>query len=501
MPGGDQARYFQMKLGESKMKSYKFANFREASMFWRDWVEPTIRILSGDTYEVVARPNGGREYAQRYAGRSWFIQQHNRHQLHPAVVKMLELYKPADWQRVILEWPHKALTDPNRLAYTRDEKSAMYEGDSDKKALVTSIGKYLTRHWPDVPSDLIRDMVAQFTYGGTISITDEMDSMIAAVNGGPRSCMSNSFNIECDDRVDRHPYAVYDPSLGWSMAIRAEGDAVLGRCLIWTDPDDEDTKGYVRSYKREREERSASGADEAIESYLNGQGYTKWRAWRHGTPLMKYTLKRGGYLMPYIDGQTQRVDDAGDGFEINDNGDYDASCTSGAINSHDHTCEDCGAGFNDGDGYWTGIHEDHHVCQDCRDDNYTYAYSRRGNEYYIHSDDVINVDGEYYHVDWLSDNNIVELANGDYEHQDNAVYIESEDAYYHVDDDDICHTEDSHEYELKENCWMCEESGNWYTEDTDYVEVDGCTYHPDHAPEPDDEEDETASTTDTTPTF
>jgi hypothetical protein len=487
-----------MKLGESKMKSYKFATRTEANEFYRDWLAPVIRILSGDTYQYQQLPNGGFDYVQSYAGREWFKQQHRRHTLHPAVSKMFDLYKPADWQRVILEWPHKALTDPNRLAYTRDEKSAMYDGDSDRKALVTTIGKYLTRHWPDVPSDLIRDIVAQFTYGGAITITTDMDSMIAVVNGGPRSCMSNSFHIECDDRVDRHPYAVYDPSLGWSMAIRAEGDEVLGRCLIWTDPDDPAEKGYVRSYKRERDERSASGADEAIESYLNSHGYTKWRAWRHGTPLMKYSTRQGGYLMPYIDGQTQRVEDNGETFRIDDSGDYDASNTSGTINAYDCTCDDCGAGFNDGDGYWTGIHEDNHVCQDCRDDHYTYAYSRRGNEYYIHSDDVIEVGGEYYHVDYLSDNNIVELHDGDYADLDNAVYIESEDAYYLHDDDDICYAEDTSRYELRENCWCCTESGNYYTDDEDNVEVDGELYHPDHAPEPEtDDEDEAETETET----
>jgi len=474
------------------MKSYKFSGIREAQYFWRDWIEPTIRILTGDTYKHHQLPDGRWDYVQSYAGREWFIQQHRRHNLHPAVVKMFDLYKPADWQRVILEWPHKSLTDPNRLAYTRDERSAMHNGDSDIKAVVTTIGKYLTRHWPDVPSDLIRDIVAQFTYGGSITITNDMARMISVVRGGPRSCMSSSFDIECERGVDRHPYAVYDPSLGWSMAVRCEGDEVLGRCLIWTDPDDENTKGYVRSYKRERNEHSHSGADEAIEMHLNNNGYTKWRAWHYGTKLMKYETRRGGYLMPYLDGGTQRVSDAGDGFEINDSGEYDASNTGGTINQYEYTCEDCGAGFNDGDGYWTGIHEEHHVCDSCRDDNYTYAYSRRGNQYYINSDDTIEVDGEYYHTDYLSDNGIVELHDGEYTHQDNAIYIESEDAYYHVDDDDVCYDEEEGQHDLKSNCWKCTESGNWYNDGVDYVEVDGDKYHPDHAPETDDEEDETA---------
>ena len=484
------------------MKSYKFATRTEAYEFWRDWVDATIRILNGDVYENVTLPNGRRDYVQRYAGRSWFKQQFNRHRLHPAVGKMFELYKPADWQRVVLEWPHKSITDPNRLAYTRDERSAMHNGDSDIKAVVTTIGKYLTRHWPDVPSDLIRDIVAEHTYGGKIEITTDLKRMISVVSRGPRSCMSSSFDIECERGVERHPYAVYDPSLGWSMAVRSEGDEVLGRCLIWTDPDDADRKGYVRSYKRERSEHAHSGADEAIEAHLNGQGYTKWRAWREGTPLMKYVTRRGGYLMPYIDGGTQRVHDNGDSFEICEDGDYDASNTGGTINQYEHTCEDCGAGFNDGDGYWTGIYEDHHVCDSCREDNYTYAYSRRGNEYYIHNEHVIEVDGEYYDSRYLSDNSIVCLHNGDYTHSDNAVYVDSVSDYYEQDDTDICYAENTNQYELVEDCWQCTESGNWYTDDEDYVEVDGDKYHPDHAPEPeDDEEDETASTTDTTPTF
>lgn len=488
LPGGDQARYFlKLKLGESKMQSYKFANRNEANEFYHDWIAPVIRILTGDTYSYQRGADNQYGYVQTYAGREWFKQQHNRHTLHPAVSAMFDLYRPASWQRVILEWPHKPMTDPNRLAYTRDEKSAMHNGDSDIKAVVTTIGKYLTRHWPDVPSDIIRDLVAQYTYGGSITITKDLDRMVEVVRGGPRSCMSSRFDITCDDGKTRHPYAVYDPSLGWSMAVRAEGNEVLGRCLIWTDPDDPETKGYVRSYKRERNEASHSGADEAIESYLNGQGYTKWRAWRHGTPLMKYET-RGGYLMPYIDGCTQRIDDDGEYFEINDSGNIEASNTGGTVSAYEHTCENCGAGFDDGDGYWVGIHEDTHVCSDCCDNEYTYAYSRRGDQYYIPNDRVTYIGDEYYDDDYLDDNDIVELHDGEYEHRDNAVYIESTNEYYRSDDDDICYAEDTGRYELTEDCWKCAESGNYYTDDTDSVEVDGELYHPDHAPEPETEE-------------
>ena len=45
------------------------------------------------------------------------------------------------------------------------------------------------------------------------------------------------------------------------------------------------------------------------------------------------------------------------------------------------------------------------------------------------------------------------------------------------------HAEDTGRHELKEDCWQCTETGNWYTDNEDYVEIDGDKYHPDDAPE------------------
>lgn len=462
----------------------------EAHQFMDHVFSRAARIVSDGVHERVSPGN----WVPVLEGRTWFNQQYRRHHLHQAVYDMMteHMYRPHDWQQLLLEWPHKSITDPNRLAYTRDEKSAMHGGDSDIKAVITTIGKYLTRHFPDAPSNLIRDIAAKYTYGGSTIITKNMAEMVRAVNKGPRSCMSSNFDILCDDNRERHPYEVYDPSLGWGMAVRSEGDEVLGRCLVH---ESDEGKGFVRSYKRERDERSHSGADESIEAYLQSLGYAKWRGWPDHTRIMRYPLRRGnGFLMPYIDGGNQHVDEDDDVFRISDYSGWEACSTNGTINNHEHTCESCGAGFDDDEGGWTGIYEDHHVCQNCLESEYTYAYSRRGNEYYIHNDDVVEIGGDYYDINYLSDNSIVELHDGEYEHLDNAVYVESEDAYYHVDDDDICYAEDTGRYELREDCWRCEESNNWYTDDEEYVEIDGDKYHPDHAPEQDEEDEAEAET-------
>ena len=448
------------------------------------------RVVEGDCYEY--RNTHG--YVRTYEGRKWFIQTRRRHALHPAVYDMMGVYRPDDWQQLLLEWPHRSVTDTNRLAYNRDEKSAMHNDDCDIKAVITTIGKYLRRHFSHAPDDMIRDIAAQYTYGGGIELVTDLDAMIKAVINGPSSCMSKSFDILCDDNIERHPYAVYDPSLGWGMVIRSDPhDGVLGRCLVWHDKDN-DEKMFVRSYKRERGEHSHSGADEAIETWLKQNGYDKRRCWPDGTPIMEYRLRRDdGWLMPYIDGGTQNVS-SGRHFCIDCDGDIDANNTDGRAHEKGDTCTNCGARYDREDvGGYVGAYEDEHVCQSCIDDDYTYVYGRRGNQYYVPNGDAIEVDGEYYHDSYLSDNNIVELHDGEYAHIDNAVYIQSEDAYYHVDDDDICYAEDTREYDIKDNCWQCTESGNWYTDDEDYVEIDGDKYHPDNAPETEDQDESGAA--------
>lgn len=471
---------------------------REAHHFMDYLFMPAARIVSDGAHRRISPGN----YETVVIGREWFNQQRNRHHLHPAVHDMMtnHMYRAQDWHQLLLEWPHKSITDPNRLAYTRDERSAMHNGDSDAKAVVTTIGKYLTRHFPDAPSNLIRDIVAQYTYGGSTEITKEMDRMIHAVIHGPRSCMSPSFDILCDDREQRHPYAVYDPSLGWGMAVRTDTDGmVLGRCLVH---ESDEGKGFVRSYKREREYSSSSGTDESIEAMLTGLGYAKWRGWPDGLQLTRYPLRREGYLMPYIDGTNQHVeeDTNNDTFAISNYSGFEACSTSGIINGHTCTCDDCGEGFDEDDSHSIGYDGDTRVGPCCIDD-YTCVYGRSRHTYYVANSDAVDVDGEWYHDDYLDDNNIVELHCGDYAHSDNAVYIDSCDSYYHVDDEDIVYAEDTNQHELREDCWRCAESGNYYTDDEDNVEVDGETYHPDHAPEPAQEELDLETPTETTTTI
>jgi hypothetical protein len=276
------------------------------------------------------------------------------------------------------------------------------------------------------------------------------------------------------------------------MAVRIEGEETIGRALCMTSPTDS-KKYYVRTYARPASNGGYSETDNGMENWLTEQGYVKESYWEDGERLA-YHETSDHFLAPYLDGGEKRVTlDVGNRCLIVDSdGEYVCDQTGGCPtdDSGDYfDCEDCGDRTDDDDGYWIGRGEDTRVCSSCLDHNYTYVYGRRGAQYYVHEDNAIYVDSqsEHYDVDYLDDNEIVELNNGEYAPLDEAVEVNGD--WFHIEDDRICRTEDTDEFLMaNEGCWQCEESGNWYTDAVDFVEVDGKKYHPDNAPATDDAE-------------
>lgn len=396
--------------------------------------------------------------------RPWFHREYYRYPLHDAVLKALHHARPADWHQLVLEHPHQSVTDRLKIAYTRDDNA----GNTDRQ-VTTTIGKYLARHFPTLKDNIIRDISASFTATG-IKIVHTTAEMIHHLLRGPTSCMTKNFR-------DNHPYEVYDPKYGWAMAVREENGEAVGRALLMIR---ENRKYFVRSYLKPKD-GGYSHSDNTLEAWLLDNGFEKHHDWQ-GEKIKAIEHDNGVYVAPYLDGECKGAELNGDHFVICDSGEYRMDETNGYVHGRDMCeCNDCSEEFEDGDGYWAGEHEDRHICPDCRDNYYTYAYSRRGNEYLIHDDYVIDVNGTPYDLNYLGDNSIVELANGDYAHLDDVVEINGE--WFETDDEDICYAEDTEQYELEENCWKCEHSGNWYTNDTEYVEICGEKFHPDNAPE------------------
>ena len=272
-----------------------------------------------------------------------------------------------------------------------------------------------------------------------------------------------------------------------------------GRALLQVSNEEEPY--FVRSFKR-ADDGGYSHSDEQLEAWLKGQGFKHFSGW-HGAYLA-YIPTSESFLAPYIDGEDQYVDiDRYNGEQvlaISDSGEYECDNTDGSPSGGERfTCECCGDSFDEDDMTWVGRGDDIHVCESCMMNEYTYAYTRRGYQAHIHNDNVVFVESqdEYYDVDYLGDNNIVELDSGEYEHMDNAVYVSSRGTWFASDDTEVVYTHEG-EHEMMEDCvqlangesaleeqtFCCDGDGKYYLlDDVEPVTVDGGTYHPDNAPE------------------
>lgn len=448
----------------------------------------------------------------------WFTQIMRAYDLHPVIDKIINHgVRPVDWHLLLLEWPHVSEDDETQIAYTRNEAAGQSFLDTRAKRLTrTSIGKYLARHWPHVADHIRRDWAGTFGQH-KYEIWDTKEMIISGIELGPQSCMKSSYGsipfTRNDNRAlvtwhtdktthvnwNHHPYAVYAPELGWRMAVRLDPgkpDIVMGRGLLNVD-----SMSYVRTYKRGEDEGSYSHTDERLEAWLKDKGYARADSWEDHKTL-RLDHPNGGIMMPYLDGGCQRVDVYDDKrMQICYGGDYECDATNAQVSETRETygtCEDCDETIYEDDDarIWVGQYEDTLICGSCASDYTCVRGARRGGgnwrnymEYYIRSNDVLEINGTEYDPDNLPDN-IVEMADGDYEDKENCVLcaddewrltddcVEIDGNWYHEDDEDIVECADN-KWRLRENCWECAHSGDWYSNDEPHVDLSDGTYHPD----------------------
>ena len=430
-----------------------------------------------------------------YNSRSWHREQQYKHPMHPVIQAAFAFEDPKDYAQLCLEWPYEADMDKTRIAYTQDDRAA----EADRQT-VTTVGKYLKRHFPTMADHTIRDLVAKYATASEFSVSDSSADIIDAVQEGPPSCMQ--WQEHQIDDVGCHPYAVYAPKYGWAIAMRKDGRQINGRALVMQrEQGGRNYKYFVRTYQRPSDTCSRySAPDEQLHQWLLAQGYTHRNSWSgEKIAYIESSLRNMDFVAPYIDGSAQCVSEGYDSDKrtkylvISDSGDYECCSTGGGYESNNScTCEDCDSRIDEDDSYSVGYHGDRTVGQCCID-NYTMAIGRRGESYYVPEDEAVEVDGDWYDRDYLGEHDIVRLHDGEYAPQDETVYIESESDYYRSDDSDVVE-DHNNEWQLRDDCvelangdwalsddtWCCESSGEYYlSDDVDAVTIHGLTFHPD----------------------
>jgi hypothetical protein len=484
----DSYEVHQMSCNMNDLRDMRFPK-PMSQAYYADLLADRLRTMKrpdrvvADIASVVARH------------RPWFSREVDRNpSIHASIFKAWDYADPADVYQLILEWPHDSKEGNHRIAYTRDERY----GEADRQ-VVTTVPKYLARHFPAISSSTIRDIGAMFVEA-QIGIVRTMPEMLDIIKHGPGSCMSGG---EDEFSTCVHPYETYDPQYGWHMAYVKEGDVYTGRAVL-------NDETWVRTYRGNPKESAYSQADDRLNVWLKEQGYRKASSWS-GFKLKRIDESNDcGFVAPYLDGEDKDVDVYRNHLDIVSDGDGEFVCNETCGNAAERSpcrCSSCNDRTNEDDMYSVGRSGDDSVCQNCYENDYTVVYGRRGDRYAVPNDDAVEADDEYYDCNWLEDNGIVRLHDGEYTHQDNAVYINSVDEYYPSESDYICYTQ-AGEWELREDCvelengewcltdeaWCCEHSGDYYAKDDVMGVMTKCgkLIHPDHAGEYETENDDAA---------
>jgi hypothetical protein len=399
--------------------------------------------------------------------RGWYRREYDRVVLHPAVIQALDAAHPKDLHQLVLEHPH--ISVEGKLGYTQNDE----KGFKDIQT-VTTVGRYLTRHFPELPDHEVRGL-AQLKIGCRIVST--MEEMQHALMNGPHSCMKWN--------TTDNPYQSYCPTLGWALAINESCGDIIGRALVHTP-----TMTFVRTYAKVG---SNTASCNTLQHWLGQQGFTHRDDWEDGTKL-----KRIEYRAPYLDGDEHRADMEGEFWVTNTEGEYRLDQQNGGYENSEGAnigcCYDCERTLYDSDDY--SYVDDEKICQSCLDENYIYVTGRRGNDYYVHENDATRINNSWYHNEFLHEQDgLRRLENGNYAHEGDCFYCSVADEYYLYEEENEVKLTNG-DYAAERNAWQCAVSGDWYGDNEDSVDVDGDTVHPDNVVDEEEEENDELSEND-----
>ncbi len=358
---------------------------------------------------------------------------------------------------------HQSTENPANVAYGESLEKLKLERYTSTKP-----GRYLTRffggengvlseaqikYWAE--RQAARACPAELKF---IAGTDK-DGWVRVYRDGPSSCMQGEDSVA----VYAHDTSVL------RLAYLEHAGEIKGRCIVR-----DDIKEWVRCYPNTNTTENQRWHD-AMQSAIEAEGYTHGNL--SGVYLDKVKHPSAGrydrkYVMPYLDSGAGRnkhhtyLSEEGSLLLVGADGECGQQQDGFVDLDGGNECAECGDRIREDEGYYIEG-EEIEVCSRCYENEFVLAYGRRGLEETIRLTNAIEVNGNWYDPNYLSDNDIFEC--------------ESRGEYYHVDD--LCMTLKG--YVHVDLCVRLDEDdpdGNSYAHSDDVKTThDGRTIHEDDA--------------------
>lgn len=305
-------------------------------------------------------------------------------------------YTPVVWAGEFwastIHYAHVSKKNPKMISYTENED----KGRSDIQTMIKP-GVFLKKFYGNIVDPAYWSARHAIAHGDDESVclkfAETPDEIERVYLNGPDSCMSKDLS-EYESQI--HPVCVYGGESDLTLAYLENDGKITGRALVWPI-----RKVYVRIY----------GDALRLEHYLAKERYQKDIEGFFGAKLNRIPQEHNCFLMPYLDGEYQSVQDKGDCFIIcKDYDGIDCTGTEGLITLDGSsipasTCYRCDEHI-DPDAERTAVHTDDGIqtfCCPCAEENTFFCHGLSelfDSNYY----ERIEVDGLYYSRFYARDN-------------------------------------------------------------------------------------------------
>lgn len=311
------------KSGEA-ISSKTFASAAEAQL-----ARPIMEIEAGEKLRIAKVPTDS----------AWRMREANR--LSDGTHKPLpQWWQDAPWWHanpvpIADHYAYCSREDSTQIAFTESEE----KGARDIQTRM-SASRYLARFFADqLRPEEIGAIAARFAAPDyKLEIASKPEDF-ARVYSGQKVCSESSNHPSCMwgifPKLPHHPafaYGAGDLAIAYFTDPETESFHVMARAVIWPEK-----KTFVRLYGRAESDKTA------LYHALTAAGYH--RADDFSGAKMLAIETRNGFLMPYIDGDVQTLDEHSEGYlYITEDGDIDGEVTQGWTegNTSRFSCSHCG---------------------------------------------------------------------------------------------------------------------------------------------------------------